>query len=166
MQLFNGDNDNYKPDEVDFQLMQSLQRDGRESFSDIARRLGIAVSTVSKRYVNLVEKGILKIIGRVDPNKVGFNAYASILVQVDSVEGVQRIAKQIAELPEVSFLAMRTGEFDLEVNVMCRDNNHLLDLMNERIHTIAGVRKTETIMYLKVYKWGQPELSLIQNHNP
>ncbi len=154
--------DNYVPDELDFQLMQSLQRDGRESFSDLAKKLGIAVSTVSKRYVNLVDRGILKIIGRVDPNKVGFNSYASILVQVEGIEGVARVAKEIAQLPEVSFLAMRTGEYDLEVNVMCCDNNHLLDLMNNHLYRIEGIRKTETVMYLKVYKWGQPELSLVQ----
>ena len=152
----------YSPDETDFQIMQSLQRDGRESFSDLAKKLGVAVSTVSKRYMNLVEKGVLKIIGRVDPNKVGFNSYAAIFVQVESVEGVPRVARKIAELPEVSFLAMRTGEYDLEVNVMCRDNNHLLDLMNNTLHRIEGVWKTETVMYLKVYKWGQPELSLIR----
>ncbi|AQG79884.1 Lrp/AsnC family transcriptional regulator [Spirosoma montaniterrae] len=154
--------DNYVPDELDVQIMQSLQRDGRESFSDMARRLGIAVSTVSKRYVNLVDRGIVKIIGRVDPNKVGFNSYAAILVQVDGIQGISRVAAQIAELPEVSFLAMRTGEYDLEVNVMCCDNNHLLDLMNNHLSKIEGIRKTETVMYLKVYKWGQPELSLIR----
>jgi len=151
----------YNPDEIDIALMQSLQKDGREPFSELAKKLGVVVSTVSKRYQKLVEEGILKVIGRVDPNKIGYNAYACILIKVENVSLVMGVAQQLAGLPEVSFLAMRTGEYDLELNVMCRNNDHLLDLM-QRLHQVGGIQKTETHMYLKVYKWGQPELNLLK----
>ncbi|TAE37930.1 MAG: Lrp/AsnC family transcriptional regulator [Cytophagia bacterium] len=149
----------YQFDALDLALMQSLQKDGREPFSELSKRLGIVVSTVSKRYQKLVEDGVLKIIGRVDPNKVGYNAYACILIRIDRLVEISEIAQQLSALPEVSFLAMRTGEFDLELNVMCRDNNHLLDLM-QRLLKVQGIQKTETHMYLKVYKWGQPEITI------
>ncbi|TAG50662.1 MAG: Lrp/AsnC family transcriptional regulator [Runella slithyformis] len=148
----------YQFDALDLALMQSLQKDGREPFSELSKRLGIVVSTVSKRYQKLVEDGVLKIIGRVDPNKVGYNAYACILIRIDRLVEISEIAQQLSALPEVSFLAMRTGEFDLELNVMCRDNNHLLDLM--QLLKVQGIQKTETHMYLKVYKWGQPEITI------
>ena len=151
-------NDFYKIDDLDVVILQSLQSDGRKSFSDLAKEMGIAVSTVSKRYVNLVEKGIVKIIGRVDPNKVGLNAYASIFLKIESVESVDTVAEAIAQLPEVSFLAHRTGDNQLEINVMCRDNNHLMDFMNQYIHANKVISKYEINMYLKVYKWGQPEI--------
>jgi Lrp/AsnC family transcriptional regulator, regulator for asnA, asnC and gidA len=149
----------YQPDEIDLALLKSLQKDGREPFSDLAKKLGVVVSTVSKRYQKLVEEGIIKVIGRVDPNKIGYNAYACILLRIDTVVNVTEVATQLSKLPEVSFLAMRTGEFDLELNVMCRDNDHLLALM-QKLHGIKGIQKTETHMYLKVYKWGQPEIKL------
>ena len=155
--IMNG-NDFYKIDDLDVVILQSLQSDGRKSFSDLAKEMGIAVSTVSKRYVNLVEKGIVKIIGRVDPNKVGLNAYASIFLKIESVESVDTVAEAIAQLPEVSFLAHRTGDNQLEINVMCRDNNHLMDFMNQYIHANKVISKYEINMYLKVYKWGQPEI--------
>jgi Lrp/AsnC family transcriptional regulator, regulator for asnA, asnC and gidA len=63
--------DIYRIDDMDVVILQSLQTDGRKSFSDLSKEMGVAVSTVSKRYVNLAERGIVKIIGRVDPNKVG-----------------------------------------------------------------------------------------------
>ncbi len=153
------ESDKYQLDSIDLALVQSLQKDGREPFSGLSKRLGVVVSTVSKRYQKLVEDGILKIIGRVDPNKVGYNAYACILIRIDRAVDISVIAHNLSGFPEVSFLAMRTGEFDLELNVMCRNNDHLLDLM-QRLLKINGIRKTETHMYLKVYKWGQPEISL------
>ena len=153
----------YIPDEIDLALMQSLQKDGREPFSELAKRLGVVVSTVSKRYQKLVEEGIIKIIGRVDPNRIGYNSYACILIKISGVVQVSAVAQRLAELSEVSFLAMRTGEFDLELNVMCRNNNHLLKLM-EGIHGMDGIQKTETHMYLKVYKWGQPAINLLNKN--
>ena len=151
-------NDIYRIDEMDITILQSLQTDGRKSFSDLAKDMGVAVSTVSKRYVNLAERGIVKIIGRVDPNKVGLNAYASIFLKIESVDSVDKVAEAIAQMPEVSFLAHRTGDYQLELNLMCRDNNHLLEFMNKHIHPLSMISKYEINMYLKVYKWGQPEI--------
>ncbi|MGB3075946.1 MAG: Lrp/AsnC ligand binding domain-containing protein, partial [Chitinophagales bacterium] len=64
--------------------------------------------------------------------------------------------------PEVSFLAMISGNFDLEVNVMCRNNEHLIWLMNEKIHKIKGVDETSTNMYFRVFKIAQPDLNLVK----
>jgi Lrp/AsnC family transcriptional regulator, regulator for asnA, asnC and gidA len=151
-------NDIYRIDDMDITILQSLQTDGRKSFSDLAKEMGVAVSTVSKRYVNLAERGIVKIIGRVDPNKVGLNAYASIFLKIESVDSVDKVAEAIAQMPEVSFLGHRTGDYQLELNLMCRDNNHLMEFMNKHIHPLSMISKYEINMYLKVYKWGQPEI--------
>lgn len=145
----------YQPDEIDHLILQTLQNDGRKSFSDLAKELGMAVSTISKRYMNLVDCGILAIIGRVEPERIGLNAYASINVQVDTVANVERVAQELMSLPEVSFLALRTGDFQLEINVMCRDNSHLMEILRNNMDKINHVRKYEINMYLKVYKWGR-----------
>ena len=145
----------YQPDEIDHLILQTLQNDGRKSFSDLAKELGMAVSTISKRYMNLVDCGILSIIGRVEPERIGLNAYAAINVQVDTVANVERVAQELMALPEVSFLALRTGDFQLEINVMCRDNSHLMEILRSNMDKINHVRKYEINMYLKVYKWGR-----------
>ena len=149
----------YQPDEIDHLILQTLQNDGRKSFSDLAKELGMAVSTISKRYMNLVDCGILSIIGRVEPERIGLNAYASINVQVDTLANVERVAQELMALPEVSFLALRTGDFQLEINVMCRDNSHLMEILRNNMDKINHVRKYEINMYLKVYKWGRTGVS-------
>ncbi len=149
----------YQPDEIDHLILQTLQNDGRKSFSDLAKDLGMAVSTISKRYMNLVDCGILAIIGRVEPERIGLNAYAAINVQVDTVANVERVAQELMALPEVSFLALRTGDFQLEINVMCRDNSHLMEILRNNMDKINHVRKYEINMYLKVYKWGRTGVS-------
>lgn len=149
----------YQPDEIDHLILQTLQNDGRKSFSDLAKEMGMAVSTISKRYMNLVDCGILAIIGRVDPERIGLNAYASINVQVDTLANVERVAQELMALPEVSFLALRTGDFQLEINVMCRDNSHLMEILRNNMDKINHVRKYEINMYLKVYKWGRTGVS-------
>jgi Lrp/AsnC family transcriptional regulator, regulator for asnA, asnC and gidA len=145
-------------DETDFQILEALQRDGRISFSELSKELGLAVSTISKRYNALSANGVVKIVGRVDPSKVGHHAYATIMLQIDKMENVKKVAEDLAKLPEVSFLALRTGVFHLEMNVVCRDNQHLLDLVNNHLDVIKPITKYETNMYLKVYKWGQSNL--------
>jgi Lrp/AsnC family transcriptional regulator for asnA, asnC and gidA len=151
-------------DEMDFQLLSHLQQDGRKSFTDIAAETGLAVSTVRNRLTKLIDGKVIQIIGRVEPERVGFHVYARIGVTVRPVAEVQSVAVKIAKLKEVSFLALTSGEHSLEVNVMCRDNNHLTDLLG-KIHAMKGVFTTSSDMYLKVFKLAQPELSLLANNH-
>lgn len=131
------------------------------SFTVIADRLKISVGTARTRLNKLIEDGTVNIIGRVDPDKVGFRCYAHIAVFVRPATLKEKVAQKIATLPEVSFLAMTSGDYDLEVDVMCRDNNHLVDFVND-ISKIAGVHQTKTTIYFKVYKYAQPDLKLLK----
>lgn len=147
-------------DELDIQLLSHLQQDGRKSFTDIATETGLAVSTVRNRLTRLIDSKVIQIIGRVEPERVGFHVYARIGVAVRPVAEVNAVAATIANLKEVSFLAMTSGEHSLEVNVMCRDNNHLTELLGQ-IHAMKGVFTTSSDMYLKVFKLAQPDLALL-----
>ena len=64
-------------------------------------------------------------------------------------------------MPEVSFLAGTSGDYDLEVDVMCRNNEHLVDFINQ-LSSIEGVHQTKTTIYFKVYKYAQPDLNLLK----
>lgn len=148
-------------DKLDFEILSILQEDGRMTFTVIADRLKISVGTARTRLNKLIEDGTVNIIGRVDPDKVGFRCYAHIAVFVRPATLKEKVAQKIATLPEVSFLAMTSGDYDLEVDVMCRDNNHLVDFVND-ISKIAGVHQTKTTIYFKVYKYAQPDLKLLK----
>lgn len=147
-------------DELDYQILKLLQKDGRMSFTEISKEINVAVSTIRHRYINLIEDGTIKIIGRVDPNKIGFNAYASILISVKPKTYMNTIFEELTKLPEISFLALVSGSFDIEADVMCRDMEHLNALLADKIHVLEGVFDTKTNMYMKIYKVAQPDLEL------
>ena len=149
------------PDELDFAILSFLQQDGRMSFTLMAEKLKVSIGTIRTRFNNLIKEGAISIIGRVDPEKVGFRSYSHIAVFVRPATLKEKVAKAIAKLPEVSFLAMTSGDYDLEVDVMCRDNDHLVHFINE-ISKIKGVHQTKTTIYFKVYKYAQPDLGLLK----
>ena len=149
------------PDELDFAILSYLQKDGRMSFTVIAEKLGVSIGTIRTRFNKLIGEGTISIIGRVDPDKVGFRSYAHIAVFVRPATLKEKVAQQISGMPEVSFLAMTSGDYDLEVDVMCRDNDHLVAFVNE-LSKIKGVHQTKTTIYFKVYKYAQPDLQLLK----
>ncbi len=148
-------------DELDFAILTCLQEDGRMSFTVIADKLKVSIGTIRTRFNKLIEDGTINVIGRVDPEKVGFRSYAHIAVYVRPATLKEKVAQKIAKMPEVSFLAMTSGDYDLEVDVMCRDNDHLVQFVNE-ISKIEGVNQTKTTIYFKVYKYAQPDLKLLK----
>jgi Lrp/AsnC family transcriptional regulator, regulator for asnA, asnC and gidA len=148
-------------DETDFRILSFLQQDGRMSFTVIAKKLHLSIGTIRTRFNRLIAEGTINIVGRVIPEKVGFNAYAHIAVYVRPASLKEKVAQKIAKMPEVSFLASTSGDYDLEVDVMCRDNDHLLGFMN-RISSIAGVSQTKSTIYFKVYKYAQPDLKILK----
>ena len=148
-------------DELDFAILSCLQKDGRMSFTVIAEKLKVSIGTVRTRFNKLMEEGTIQVVGRVDPGKVGFHCYAHIAVYIRPATFKEKVAQKIAKMPEVSFLAGTSGDYDLEVDVMCRDNEHLLAFINS-ISTLEGVHHTNTTLYLKVYKYAQPDLNLLK----
>ena len=152
---------NHTLDSLDFDILSCLQKDGRMSFTVIADKLNVSIGTVRSRFNKLLEEGTISIVGRVDPDKAGFRSYAHIAIFVRPATFKESIAQAIAVMPEVSFLAGTSGDYDLEVDVMCRDNDHLVEFVNE-ISKLEGVFQTKTTLYFKVYKYAQPDLNLLK----
>lgn len=147
-------------DETDRAIISQLQYDGRMSFTDIADKLGISEGTVRRRVKQLMDDGVLQVVGIVEPQLLGWSAAAMIGVTVQAGQ-VDAVAQQIALFPEVSYLFMASGEFDLFVEVFCKDREHLVSFLNQKLQQIPGVQRTQTFMILKMYKlsyrWGEAE---------
>lgn len=157
-----GTNNGNGLDELDFSILVLLQKDGRMSFTEMASELGVSISNIRNRVAKLIDDKTIQIVGRVNPEKVGFHAYAHIVISVRPANMIDAVANEVLKLSEVSFLAVTSGDYDLEVDVMCRDNDHLLQVVNNWISKINGVYHTKTDMYFKVLKYAQPDLKLIQ----
>jgi Lrp/AsnC family transcriptional regulator for asnA, asnC and gidA len=145
---------NARVDEVDRRIIALLQPDGRLPFAHIAGELGISEATVRQRYRRLVDSGVLQVVGVADPFKVGFNSMAMIglNVSIDSGRDVDSVAREIALFPEVSYVVMSTGSFDLLVEVINESHDEFARFLTEKLHRVEGVRRTETYMLLRVYK--------------
>lgn len=146
-------------DSIDVYLLKTLSRDGRKSFTELAQELNVSVGMVRNRYNRLVDQGILHIIGWTDPVKNGMNAYARIVIKVRPTSKIPNVARTLTEIEEVSFVALTTGSYDLEINVTCRTNEELLELMHQRIHPVEGVYETSTTMYMQILKWAAHNVS-------
>ena len=140
-------------DDFDKQLIELLKKDGRMSFTDIAHRLNVAVSTIRNRYNRLVDEKVLHILGWVDPTKSDYNSYSRVMIEVQPSSLFDEVASALTQIEEVSFVAITSGHADIEVNLMCKDNKHLLHVMKNKIHTIEGVHKTTSTVYYEVRKW-------------
>lgn len=147
-------------DETDRAIISRLQYDGRVPFTDIAAEIGISEGTVRRRVKQLIESGMLQIVGIVEPQLLGWNAAAMIGVAVQAGQ-VDAVAHEIAQFPEVSYLFMASGGFDLFIEVYCKDMDHFVSFLNQKLQQVPGVHRTETFMILKMYKlsyrWGEAE---------
>jgi Lrp/AsnC family transcriptional regulator for asnA, asnC and gidA len=138
-------------DELDRLILCTLQQDGRTPFTRIAKQANVSEATIRSRYHSLVEQGIARTVAVVDPAALGFEAPALIGVSVDT-DKIEPVSKAITAFPEVSYLVMTLGSWDLTVEVFCRDLGELTDFITRKLGTIPGVRTTETLMIAKSYK--------------
>jgi Lrp/AsnC family transcriptional regulator for asnA, asnC and gidA len=114
---------------------------------------------VRARTNRLIERGILQIVGVADPLKLGYDQMALIGVRCEG-DRLLEAAASIAELPEVIYVVVTAGAFDLLVEAVCQDNEALLQFLAERLRKVGGVVSTETFVYLRIvkqsYHWGSP----------
>ncbi len=149
-------------DQIDLDIISILQSDGRKPFTDIAKELDISEGTVRNRVARLLQERVLQIIGMVDPYRLGFDAPAIIGVSVQPPM-LETVANTIAKFPEVSYLIMVSGEFDLLVEVLCRDRDHLANFLNEKLLHVPGITNTQTSMILHTFKMAYGALPAVDD---
>ena len=138
-------------DEIDRLIMRALQDDGRTPFTKIAKKAGVSESTIRARYRNLVEGGLVRTVSIVNPYALDFQAPAIIAINTEPGK-VEEVAKAIAGLPEVAYLVMTLGSYDLIAEVYCRDLPHLTTLITTQMQVIPGVRSTDTLMIANIFR--------------
>jgi Lrp/AsnC family transcriptional regulator for asnA, asnC and gidA len=135
-----------------------LQDDGRRSYAEIAAELDLSPSAIQQRAQRLMERGMLKIRAVTNPVLMGMPVVAAINLKVNG-SIIRQIANNLAQFEEVSYVVICAGPFDIQIELACRDNTHLLDMIAE-ISKIEGVISTETFIYLEIvkntYQWGIP----------
>ncbi len=138
-------------DEIDKKILKMLQKDGRISYSRIARVLGLSEATIHLRVKKLKEKGILKgFIAVVDPEKVGKDVAAIILTKIDTDKYKETVEK-IAQFDDIYEVYDVTGDFSTVLKVRVSSKDELAELL-DKLGKIEGVRETYTMYILRTIK--------------
>lgn len=138
-------------DEIDNQIISILQQDGRVPLAQIAKQLHVSAGMIRVRYNRLAEMGVLRVVAITNPLRMGYQTMAMIGIKVDGNKLLE-ISRKIAALEEVIYLIVVSGAYDILAEVVCRNQNHLLQFLTERLYKIDGIRESESFMHLKIVK--------------
>ena len=143
-------------DSISKAIIEQLQSDGRRAYARIASVVGLSEAAVRQRVARLVDSGVMQIVAVTNPLQLGFTRQAMIGIRAEG--NLEPVVEALRAMDEVDYVVITAGSFDILVEVVCADDDHLLDLLNKQIRTIPGVRATESFVYLKLakqtYQWG------------
>ncbi len=143
-------------DDVSKAIIEQLQQDGRRSYAAIGKVVGLSEAAVRQRVQRLTESGVMQVVAVTDPLQLGFARQA--MVGVRARGELEKVAEALGDLPEVDYVVITAGTYDILVEVVAESDDHLLELISSKIRTVPNVESTETFMYLKLqkqtYSWG------------
>ncbi|GAC1402369.1 MAG: Lrp/AsnC family transcriptional regulator [Mycobacterium sp.] len=146
----------FQLDELSKQIIEELQQDGRRSYAGIGKAVGLSEAAVRQRVQRMVDAGVMQIVAVTDPLQLGFARQA--LIGIRCTGDTTRVAEKLAAIEAVDYVVLTAGSFDAIVEVVCENDDDLLDLLNTQIRALPGVLAAETLVYLKLikqqYNWG------------
>ena len=136
-------------DGIDKKILRALMQDARTPVLVIAREVGISGAAIHQRLRKLENVGLIagsKFI--IDPKALGYTTMAFIGVYLDKAISNPEAVKQLKKIPEVIECHYTTGNWSIFIKILCKDNEHLMHLLNNDIQSITGVSRTETFISL------------------
>ncbi|MGI9550560.1 MAG: Lrp/AsnC ligand binding domain-containing protein [Aurantibacter sp.] len=143
------DNGNIKIDGIDKKILRFLMEDARTPILEIARNIGISGAAIHQRLRKLESSGLMsgsKFI--INPKIMGYTTMAYIGIYLDKAMSNPQAVKELEKIPEVLECHYTTGDWSILIKVLCRDNEHLMQVLNKNIQQIEGVSRTETFISL------------------
>jgi len=142
-------------DEIDRAIIEELQSDGRVPYTRLGAAVGLSEAAARQRVQRLIDSGVMQVVAVTNPLAHGYRRMAMVGVRTEGP--TDDIAKVLQAMPDIDYLVVSAGSFDLMAEVVVADDGALLDLTN-RIRAVPGVRSTETFIYLDLVKqtftWG------------
>jgi Lrp/AsnC family transcriptional regulator for asnA, asnC and gidA len=140
-------------------LIRRLQDDGRASYTDLGREVGMSAPAVRARVRRLVDSGVLQIAAVTNPLALGLPVMALIGIKVD--RHPREITEALGDIDNVIYLVATAGSFDLFAEVVCRSMDELSTVINDGIRAIPGVREAESFPYFGIhvhrFDWDVPD---------
>ncbi|MBK6392844.1 MAG: Lrp/AsnC ligand binding domain-containing protein [Saprospiraceae bacterium] len=136
-------------DDLDRKILSKLMADSSQAYSDIAKELFVSAGTVHVRMKKMIQLGVVK--GEyleVDYHKLGYDVTAFLGIFLDKSSMYDSVTEQLNKIPEVVEAHYTTGNYSIFVKVICRDTKDLKEVLTDRIQSIQGVQRTETLISL------------------
>lgn len=143
-------------DDVSKAIIEQLQTDGRKSYAEIGKAVGLSEAAVRQRVQRLTDSGVMQVVAVTDPMQLGFYRQAMIGLRVSGDTTI--VAEELGRIAAVDYVVLTAGSFDILAEIVCENDEDLIELLNKKIRGIPGVLSTETFVYLKLHKqfynWG------------
>jgi Lrp/AsnC family transcriptional regulator, regulator for asnA, asnC and gidA len=143
-------------DDVSKAIVEQLQADGRRSYAEIGKAVGLSEAAVRQRVQKLTDSGVMQVVAVTDPMQLGF--YRQAMIGIRATGDTTVLAASLSALASVDYVVLTAGSFDILVEVVCESDDDLIALLNSAIRGLPGVQSTETFVYLKLvkqqYNWG------------
>ncbi len=147
-------------DKVDLKLIKELQKDGRESYADLARMLGVVEGTVRKRIKRLLDQQMMKVIAIPNMPQMGYGLISVMGIQIRGA-ALREVTDILLKNRNVCYLAWVAGRYDLIAILITRSPQELSQIIEKEIRVIPSVERTETFVNMDIIKgaWGLMDTS-------
>lgn len=139
-----------KVDNLDRKILSILSRNARIPFKDVAAECGVSRAAIHQRVQRLIESGVITGSGfDISPKSLGYSTCTYVGMNLERGSMYKEVVKRIINIPEIVECHFTTGPYTMLLKAYARDNEELMDLLNNRLQTIPGVVSTETLISLE-----------------
>ncbi|MBK8656254.1 MAG: Lrp/AsnC ligand binding domain-containing protein [Haliscomenobacter sp.] len=141
---------NVEIDSLDRQILSTLMHNAKMPYTEIAKKLYVSGGTIHVRMKKLEDAGVVKGYSLdIDYGKIGYDISAFLGIYLDKSSLYDEVARELAKIPEVVEAYYTTGLYSIFIRIICRDTNHLRDILHDKIQKIGGIQRTETFISLQ-----------------
>ena len=143
-------------DDVSKAIIEQLQEDGRRSYAEIGKAVGLSEAAVRQRVQKLTDAGAMQVVAVTDPMQLGF--YRQAMIGIRASGDTREVAEAVAAIPAVDYVVLTAGSFDLLAEVVCEDDEDLIDALQHTNPCARGravhrdIRLPQT--HKQFYNWG------------
>lgn len=136
-------------DDIDLKILDIISKNARTPFKDVAAEVGVSRAAVHQRVNRMIDLNVIVGSGyHIDPKKIDFKTCTYIGVFLEKGSLYSNVAEKLREIPEIVECHYTTGQYAIFVKVYAKDNEHLRDILSDKIQKIGGVASTETFISL------------------
>jgi Lrp/AsnC family transcriptional regulator for asnA, asnC and gidA len=139
-----------KIDALDMKILSILSKNARIAFKDVAAECNFSRAAIHQRVQHLIEDGVITGSGfDVNPKSLGYSTCTYVGITLDRGNLYKKVVEKLQHIPEIVECHFTTGPYTMLVKLYARDNEQLMDLLNNQLQSIDGVVATETLISLE-----------------